>query len=152
MKAPLKDRDRRRDIKGKLKVALDLMVFGGDDRVALPFQEAARNANFSVQAMRKAIEKPHIQRYLREKKQVLLASICGQNPSRLAQLRDQDDNRGAAVRAAMALEQIGTAEQARPAQFTMPGFVVQILNVPASAIEARPALSIEHHRAPARIP
>src|SRR3979411_1020411 len=96
MKAPAKDDDRRKQIRGKLQTALNLMIFGGDDRNPLPWNEAAKAANFTVQAMRKAIAKPHVQRCLRAQRQVLLTAISGQNPARLAQLRDQDDNRGAA--------------------------------------------------------
>ena len=35
-------------------------------------------------------------KYLRHERQVLLASYVAQNPRRLAQLRDQDENRAAA--------------------------------------------------------
>jgi hypothetical protein len=48
----------------------------------------------------------------------------------------------------MALETIGAAEQAHPAQFTPPGFIIQIVNVPQPGISQ--AHTIEH--APATIP
>jgi hypothetical protein len=142
MKAPLKDRDRRRDIKGKLKQALDLMVFGREDRVALPWNEAAQAAGFRVDAMRKALDRPHVRRYLMASREVLRVAVSGQTISRLAVLRDQDSNMNAAVRAAMALEQIGTAEQSRPSIMSMPGFIVQIVNVPQPGISQ--AHTIEH--------
>lgn len=126
--------DKRKQIRGKLQTALNLMIFGGDDRVALPWNEAAKSAHFSVQAMRKAIAKPHVQQYLRAQRQVLITAISGQNPSRLAALRDQNENRGAAVRAAQTIEQIGAAEQSRPTNFTVPGFIIQIIHAPAPGI------------------
>jgi hypothetical protein len=144
-----KGTDKRKQIRGRLQTALNLMIFGGDNRVALPWNEAAKSAHFSVQAMRKAIAKPHVQQYLRAQRQVLIAAISGQNPARLAQLRDQDENRGAAVRAAQAIEQIGAAEQARPSNFAMPGFCVQIINVPqqsASQVHAFVPPAIEAPR------
>ncbi len=129
-----KTTDRRKQIKGKLKDALDLMIFGGDDRVALAWSDAARTVNFSPQAMRKALQKAHVQRYLRDQRQVLLAAISGQNPSRLAALRDQDSNPAAAVRAAMALETIGAVEETRTRHTSTPGFVVFIGTPPPGAL------------------
>src|SRR5262249_50238722 len=123
-----KQRDRRRDIRGKLKTALDLMIWGDEDRKALPWNEAARTANFNVRAMRKALERPHVREYLRQARRCFMDTLSAQTPARLAALRDQDDNRNAAVAAARTLEEIGAAEDtlSRGVQQT-PGFSIVIV-------------------------
>jgi hypothetical protein len=82
-----------------------------------------------------------------------LANICvlragerAQNLHRLADLRDQDDNRAAAVKAIQVLEELDSAAIARPASQTSPGVVLRIVNVtsvppgPSSFRLARPLL------------
>jgi hypothetical protein len=86
-------------VSGKLKHALDLMTWQG-----LPWDEAALKANLTVRAMRLALKRPQVLKYLRAERGVLLASASPQNLHALAKLRDQDENKAAAVQAARTLE------------------------------------------------
>ena len=95
-------------VSGALKLALDAIVHQG-----LTWEAAATHAKIQVRTMRLAMSKPHVLQYLRRERQVLLASYVAQNPRRLAQLRDQDENRAASVRAAATLEAMHDAPAAR---------------------------------------
>jgi hypothetical protein len=102
-------------VSGRLKAALDDMTWNGT-----AWEEAARKANLTVRAMRLALKRPQVLRYLRHERGVLLASASGQNLHALAKLRDQDENKAAAVQAARALEGLAT-EQFGPSQYTTNG-------------------------------
>jgi hypothetical protein len=130
---PLKADDR---IRGKLKAALDLMVFGGEDGLPLSFDVAARSVNFPVRSMRRALERPHVRQYLRASGQVMRASICARIPHRLGQLMMQDDNRAAAVRAAAVLETIDERDGMRPATPMQPGLQIIIIQPDRPAKQA----------------
>jgi hypothetical protein len=97
-------------VSGRLKAALDDMTWNGT-----PWEEAALKANLTVRAMRLALKRPAVLKYLRAERGVLLASASGQNLHALAKLRDQEDNKAAAVQAARALEGLAN-EQFGPAQ------------------------------------
>lgn len=83
-----------KEIRGKLKVSLDNMVWRG-----LAWKQAAEEAGFTPDALRKALERPHVQRYVREQKQVFRAAASGQNIQRAVEIRDQRDNHTAAIQA-----------------------------------------------------
>ncbi|MGY8705117.1 hypothetical protein RAD16_05160 [Bradyrhizobium sp. 18BD] len=86
-------------VSGRLKAALDDMTWNGT-----PWEEAARKANLTVRAMRLALKRPQVLKYLRTERGVLLAQSSPKTFHRLAELRDQDENRNAAVAAARTLE------------------------------------------------
>jgi hypothetical protein len=54
--------------------------------------------------MRLALKRPNVIRYLREARQVFLTHVGAANIRRLRDLRDQDENRNAAVGAARTIE------------------------------------------------
>jgi hypothetical protein len=129
-------------VSGRLKIALDLMTWEG-----LQWDEAALKANLTVRAMRLALKRPHVLKYLRAERGVLLASASGQNLHALARLRDQEENKAAAVQAARTLEGLAS-EQFGPVSRGIgggaragylidlsddqsPGVVIQIINSPA---------------------
>jgi len=115
----------------QLRAACDLMIYK-----AMSWDAAAVKAGMKVRGMRKAMRRPHVIKYLRDERQVLLAAISTATTLRLAQLRDQDDNRNAAVNAARALEGLDTDTPHRGGgQATSPGFVI-IFNSPAHALPA----------------
>jgi hypothetical protein len=92
-------------VSGKLKTALDDMCWNGT-----PWDEAARKVNFRVRSMRMAMGKPHVLKYLRLQRGVVLAQASSRNLQRLGELRDQDINMAAAVQAARALEGLATEQ------------------------------------------
>lgn len=115
---------KRMQIRGKLQVALDKMIWEG-----LPFNEAAHAANFNVCAMRKALGRPHVLAYLRAERDVLRASMCPRNIHVLAEVRDQTGNQMARVQAVKALEQLGDEQQASVTKQALPGLVVVVNTV-----------------------
>src|SRR5260370_15990956 len=132
----------RNGVSGRLKAALDDMVWN-----ATPWEEAARKANLTTRSMRMAMGKPHVLKYLRQERGVLLAQASPKNLARLQALRDQDVNATAAVTAAKTLETLAS-DQFSPVSRRFgggqragypidlsdepsPGVVIQIINAPA---------------------
>lgn len=135
------DKPKRLRIGRKLRQVLDLMVFEGDDMA-----EAARKANTSTRAIRKALERRHVLAYLRARREVLRASICAGNPRRLGAIRDQNKNLSAAVRAVTALERQELAEAAASRAAVAPGIVIVIGDTSSHMphmreIEAKPLIN-----------
>jgi hypothetical protein len=123
------DKPGRKQIRGKLKAALEAMVWDG-----LDWDEAARNAKLTTAAMRKALGKAHVIAFLKHEREVLRASMGGKTLVRLAELRDQDENRNAAVKACQVIEQLGETDSARGAGIGLPrapGLVIQIISAPS---------------------
>ena len=114
----------------QLKRAIRRMVEDCDD-----FADAARKENFNVAAMRKALTRPHVIAYVRRARRSFRLLLSAGNYHRLAELRDQDENRLAAVQAVRLLEGEGD-DDARSAPIERPGLVVVIrtgnLDLPAS--------------------
>jgi hypothetical protein len=121
--AKVKDKDGNYlKIGRKLKAALDMMVWEGK-----PWNEAAQVVNFDVSSMRKALERAHVRAYLNQQKEVFRASISSQNTFRLAQIRDQDENKLAALGAIRQLDN-RPEEEARAAAAKSPGIVIFVGN------------------------
>ena len=118
-------------VRGKLVAAIDLAITEGKS-----FPDAAREAGLSTRAMRKALEKPHVIRFIRERKALFRVEIGTTNEFRLAEIRDQNDNKMAAVAAIKTLENL---ERDQPSASTFrqvtPGVVV-VINTERQAIPA----------------
>ncbi|WP_156164858.1 hypothetical protein [Bradyrhizobium sp. LTSP885] len=95
------DRSGKLTVSGKLKVALDEMLFKGSRRA-----EAAAAAGMTDHGLREAMKKVHVKRYYNAGLEVLRTSERARNISALAKVRDQSDNSMAVVSAAKALEQL----------------------------------------------
>jgi hypothetical protein len=124
-------------VTGKLKVALDLMVFGpteGDNLgCALAMDDAAREAGLTTRTIRLALDRPHVRQYLNQQKQVFRASASAQNISALVKLRDKSGNAMAQLGAIKVLEQIGDEPGAGAAAARTPGMTIVIVqNGPVS--------------------
>lgn len=120
-----------KEIRGPLKVALDLLIYGSLDENGkisrYTWQQAGSKANYSLVSMRKALERPHVLRYLREQRQVFRAHAAAGNILRAVEIRDQDDNRTAAIQAIRYLDGIGDETVQREGQRAVsPGVVVQV--------------------------
>jgi hypothetical protein len=114
-------------IGGRLKQALDLMVWGDGERRYLPDNEAAAIAGLNVLSIRNALQKPHVLAYYREQREVLRARESPANIHRLCEIRDADNNMPA-VNAIKALEMIGDEQTNRPNTPT-PGISIRIVQV-----------------------
>jgi hypothetical protein len=125
-------------VQGKLKRALDLMIFGDEAGNTYGFLEASRSVNYPVPSMRRALERQHVQRYLREQKQVFRASVSGANILHLQKIRDQTDNRMAQLGAIKLLEDDGSQKRGPSVQVNVitPGVMVDLTaKSPAPLIE-----------------
>jgi hypothetical protein len=133
--------DRRLKIVGKLKSALDLMVWGAEDGRPLAYDDAARTANLTVRSMRRALERPHVRAYLRTQREVFRASISARVIFRLDELAHQNENRNAAVSASRAILQMeDEAETRRPSEPMTPGLIIVV----AAAAHPSAPRTIEH--------
>lgn len=101
--AAIEGRSRRGAVTGKLKVALDAMVW---DR--LPYAEAAAKAGLAANSVRSALRKPHCVAYYRGERQALLASLQPKNIHRLDAIADGSGNDMARV---SAIKQLETMDQ-----------------------------------------
>jgi hypothetical protein len=137
-------RSAKLKVTGKLKNALDAMVWAGARRA-----EAAAIAGITDHSLRAALKKPHVKAHYLAELGVLRESSRARTHHRLEELRDQDENKAAAVNAAKALEQLAETEHAsgRSTQGIMPGLVIQLIHSPpprtVNAAQQPPAIEGE---------
>lgn len=121
-----KDRSGKMTVSGKLKVALDDMLFIGSCRA-----DAAKAAGMTDHGLREALKRPHVKAYYSQGLEVLRTSERSRNIFALAKVRDSSDNGMAVVSAAKALEQL--ADTAPPTGTTdrdRPGVSIVIVQAP----------------------
>jgi hypothetical protein len=131
-------RSRPERVTGKLAQAFDRMIELGE-----PWDEAARSVGLTARSMRKALAKPHVIRFLKERRQVFREAASARNILRLCELRDQDTNMMAATKAVQILEQLGDEDVyggARGGIVTQPGLIIQIIAADAPATPREPAV------------
>jgi hypothetical protein len=121
----VKERSGKLTVSGKLKVAIDLMLFEGSCRA-----DAATAAGMKDHSLREAMKKPHVKQYYNAGLDVLRTSERARNISALAKVRDTSDNGMAVVSAAKALEQIAEQgeERTRPGIGMLPGLQIVIVS------------------------
>ena len=126
-------------IGGRLKQALDLMVWGDGERRYFPDNEAAAIAGLNVLSIRSALHRPHVQAYYRAQCQVLRARESPACIHRLCEIRDAADNMPAvnAVKALMFDEY----EQINRPNTPSPGISIRIVQVssPPAPIDIKAA-------------
>lgn len=116
-------------VTGRLKNALDRMVWHGDKRA-----DAATAAGMTDHSLRVALKKPHVLAHLRAELASLREAERPRNVHRLTELRDQDENRNAAVKAVQTLEQLSTEFRGDAGAVQQrPGIVIVVTGVPAPA-------------------
>lgn len=139
-------RSKPKRVTGKIAEAIDRMLQLGE-----PWDEAARNVDLTVRAMRLAISKPHVLAHLRERKLVLREHLSAANLFRLAQIRDAADNMPA-VNAIKVLEQLGEESSTRSSTSAVaPGVTIIIhdrevtgsLSAPQRVVEAKPLITLD---------
>jgi len=126
-------------IGGRLKQALDLMVWGDGERRYLPDNEAAVIAGLNVISIRNALHRSHVQAYYRAQCQVLRSRESAACIHRLCEFRDAADNMPAvnAVKALMFDEY----EQINRPNTPTPGISIRIVQVssPPAPIDIKAA-------------
>jgi hypothetical protein len=146
-KLAIEGRSQRGRVSGKLKVALTEMIWRGSRR-----PEAAAIAKMSDHGLREAMRRPHVKQWYLAELALLRENERPRTFHRLCDLRDQDENKAAAVSAAKALEQLSEENAGRPrvGGVTEPGISIMIVNPPAAlpgdtakVIDAVPARQID---------
>lgn len=99
---------------------LDRMVETGER-----YPDACKAVGMNARSARKALDQQHVLNELRRRKHVFRAAISAGNIVRLAELRDQDEHKIAALGAIKLLEQIEDNEQQQPKR-TTPGITIVI--------------------------
>lgn len=122
----------------KVRQAIDLLVFEGHHR-----NDAAKAVGLSPKGLYNQFRRHHVLAYHRATLGALRESARSRNFHRLEQLRDQDDNRAAAVKAIQVLEQISDeADQRQPrGPITQPGLTIVIVQPAAATLQP---VTIEH--------
>ena len=150
----IEGRSRRGAVTGKLKTALDLMVWDNLKR-----KDAAEKAGLADSSLRFAFRKPHVMAYYHAELKALRDNLRARNVHRLDGIADDSKNdmaRGAAVKA---LELISDQadEKQRPGSQMLPGLQIVIIGGPTPKVigpaflepAAIPPQTIDHERAPA---
>ncbi|WP_128931945.1 hypothetical protein [Bradyrhizobium zhanjiangense] len=118
------NRSGKLTVPGKLKTAVDLMLYEGSRRA-----DAAMAAGMTDHGLREAFKKPHVKAYCNAGLQVLRESERARNIRRLAEIRDTG-NGTPAVNAVRALEQMveRDGEAGASGQQRVPGLTIVIRN------------------------
>jgi hypothetical protein len=124
---PKKKVDKRERISGRLRHALDLMVWGDESGKIIEWDVAGRTVNISARSMRRSLERYAVRQYLQEQKQVLRACISAKSLWRLDEIAAQRSNMNAAVNAIKAIDgdEAATARQ----DAVVPGVTIRVVNV-----------------------
>ena len=129
---PIAKPDRAVQITGKVRVAIDAMVWEG-----LPRKEAAIRAGISEHGLYKAFRKAPVRQHYLNELEVLRTSERARNIHALAEVRD-GTNQMARVAAVKALEQLSEETQGRSgASVASPGLTVMIINGPVAPRETQ---------------
>ena len=109
----------------RVKRAIELIV-----HEAMPFDQAAREVDFSLRALRLAMNKPHVMQFYKQECEVFRDCRRARNYQRLAEIADDQNNMPAvnAIKAMMGVE----LEQTNNKQTISPGVTIRIVNVAAT--------------------
>lgn len=119
-------------VTGKLKAAIDLMLYQGSCRA-----DAAAAAGLKDHSLREAMKKAHVKAYYNAGLDVLRTSERARNISALARVRDNSENGMAVVSAAKALEQLSEDAEATHRNIgapVQPGLQIVIVQAPAASV------------------
>ena len=124
---PSVDRSKPLAVTGRLKRAIELMVWEGLTR-----DDAAVKAGLRPHSLYVAFRKPHVKSYYLAEIEVLRLSGRAKRLHRLDALAMQDENKNAAVAAIKVADQIPDELQGRfGASDQRPGVTIKIINLPA---------------------
>ena len=122
--AAIEGRSRRGAVTGKLRTALDLMVWSGERRA-----DAAEKAGLADSSLRAALRKPHVLAHYNAELAALRTSLRAKNVHRLDTIADSSKNDMAKVAAVKAMEAIADqAEERAPRAAMLPGLQIVIVN------------------------
>jgi hypothetical protein len=133
-----KNRSAPRKVTGRLRAALIEMIWRGSRRA-----DAAQSAGMTDHSLREALRKPHVKAFYLGELGSLRESERPRTFHRLVELRDQDENRNAAVAAARVLEMPPDGEQVRSLHSATPGVTIRLVNVVQPGAPALPVPAID---------
>lgn len=121
-----------------IKQIVELMLEGET------WQRAADSVGLNRQRAYRALHKPHVIAYRREKKKELVELLSARVPLKLSDLMDSE-NHAAAVRAALALTDMNAEAQAEPVRRIHTGGIVIVIGQTAQRAvpQAAPALELQ---------
>lgn len=123
-----KDRSAPLRVTGKLRTAIDFMVWHGLTR-----KLAAEQAAISEHTLYVAFRKPHVKAHYLSELEVLRTSERARNIHTLVEVRDQKTNQMARVQAVKELEQSAETATRSTGSLSLPGLTIQIINTAAGA-------------------
>jgi hypothetical protein len=135
--AAIEGRSRRGAVTGKLRTALDLMVWQGEKRAA-----AAEKAGLADSSLRSALRKRHVLAHYNAELAALRTSLRAKNVHRLDTIADDSRNDMARVAAVKALEVITDQadERTGPLMTTTPGIQIVIVHREPAPREINPTI------------
>jgi hypothetical protein len=129
----IEGRSRRGTVTGKLRTALELMVWQGVKRV-----EAAAQAGLADSSLRAALRKPHVLQHYNAELAALRTSLRARNVHRLDTIADDSKNDMARVGAIKALEIIiDQNDEKRGPGAMVPGLQIVIVQPGATGVPPR---------------
>jgi len=130
-------------VPAKAKDAIRILI---DDPKA-DLEAATKAAGLTTYWLRRYLKMPHVARYFRAERQVVLDAICAGNPTALKTIRDESKNKMAAVAAVRGLELMRNEEQeGAPGRFAQqsPGVTIIIEATPGRPAQVIGPPVIEH--------
>lgn len=125
-----KDRSAPLRVTGKLRAAIDLMVWQ-----ALTRADAAKQAGITEHGLYSAFRKPHVKAHYLSELEVLRTSERARNIHTLVEVRDQTTNQMARVQAVKELEQSAETQARSTGSLSLPGLTIQIINAPQPEVK-----------------
>jgi hypothetical protein len=112
---------RVQKVRAKLKTMIDRMVWDGE-----PWEVAAAAAKLQTRSARKALEKPHVVRYLREQRSLFRSALSARNEHVAADIRDNSANAMARVASLRYLDGLPVGDNGAGLSRVTPGVVVHV--------------------------
>jgi hypothetical protein len=133
----IEGRSRRGAVTGKLRTALELMVWSGEKRA-----DAAEKAGLADCSLRAALRKPHVLQHYNSELAALRTSLRARNVHRLDTIADASRNDMARVAAVKALEVITDQADERTGSRigTLPGLQIIIVQPAPPPREINPTI------------
>ena len=116
-------RTERGKVTGRLKRALDAMVWNGMKR-----RDAATSAGLQEQSLYVALTRPHVRAYYLRQLDVLRTSERARNIHALVGIRDDERNQMARVQAVRTLEQIADDNAGPRSAGSSPGLTIVVVS------------------------
>lgn len=120
-------------IRGRLLRAIELMIWGEPETgKPVDWSDAAKAVGMKTRSMRLALAKPHVRAFVVSEKKICREAVGAANVMVAKEIRDQNENQMAKIRALQWLEGLPADQPARGFG-TVPGVVVVISNSPSAA-------------------